>query len=409
MSEVNEINPYKLYLYLIMVLIGVWLVPYTVFNWIMDPYACFGSPRIEGVNAKKTEYRQNAYLAKSCGVLRERPKGVVLGSSRADIGVDTSNKLLKSGRFYNLSLAETNIFILYRYLQHANAGGSIETAVVMLDFFMFNANRPMNVAYNDRFLARDIQSQVNRNVITTLDLVLSLDTFRAAIRTLMRQNEETVLHRRDGMVDVNTLARKKDERKQDLWTAFERNEYHYFSGHYDQYSLRGKHYDSMQIFDALLNYAYTNRINLKMAISPSHARQFETIYAKGLWEVFENWKRQLVVLNERRADQNHRTPFPIWDFSGYNSITVERIPREDGVFGQMFGYYESSHYKSAVGDLVIRRIFGSGDELRGIPDDFGIRLRSDTLEQHLETIRANRKIWRKEAPIDAGAVDGLAG
>ena len=76
---------------------------------------------------------------------------------------------------------------------------------------------------------------------------------------------------------------------------------------------------------------------------------------------------------------------PVWDFSGYNSITSEDK-----------NYRDSSHFYGKIGDLILNRIMGVQEEK--VPDDFGIWVSERNLEAHLKTIRDARAAWRKANP-----------
>jgi hypothetical protein len=76
----------------------------------------------------------------------------------------------------------------------------------------------------------------------------------------------------------------------------------------------------------------------------------------------------------------------LWDFSGYSAQTTEKVP---GGRAQMNGYLESSHYKEALGDTILERIFDpAAPERHG--DGFGVRLRPGNIEPHLSRLRAER-------------------
>src|SRR4051794_35563137 len=46
------------------------------------------------------------------------------------------------------------------------------------------------------------------------------------------------------------------------------------------------------------------------------------------------------------------------DFSGYNEFTTEPVPSDGDRGAQMQWYWESGHYKSALGDHILATIFG---------------------------------------------------
>ncbi|MBT6050167.1 MAG: hypothetical protein HOG49_25505, partial [Candidatus Scalindua sp.] len=138
-----------------------------------------------------------------------------------------------------------------------------------------------------------------------------------------------------------------------------------------------------------------------------HARQSETIVARGIWNDFEKWKRKLVELNEQVALEQNRELFPIWDFSGYNSYTTESVTENGDKESTMQWYWESSHYKKELGDLVLDRIFNYKHPDRVVNDDFGVLLNSDTIEPHLRQIRNDQLLWRQSYTEDVAEIEAL--
>jgi hypothetical protein len=163
----------------------------------------------------------------------------------------------------------------------------------------------------------------------------------------------------------------------------------------------------------ILRLAYTRHKDLRIMINPLHARQEEVMYSSKVWPMWEDWKRTLVRLNEEEARRVGQAPFPIWDFSGYNVVTVEPFPSLSDEAARMRWYWESSHYRSEAGALALARIFGgNGVELRF--KDFGLLLTSSNIEGHLEKIRSDHAQWSKSNPeivreIEAYRAGGEAG
>ena len=60
---------------------------------------------------------------------------------------------------------------------------------------------------------------------------------------------------------------------------------------------------------------------------------------------------------------------PYWDFS-YSSVSFE--PRY---------FYDETHFRNCVGEMALARIFG--DDFLYIPDDFGVYVTSDNVQEHL--------------------------
>jgi hypothetical protein len=158
----------------------------------------------------------------------------------------------------------------------------------------------------------------------------------------------------------------------------------------------------------VLRLAHQKKLDLRLFISPSHARQWETLHVGGLWTTWEDWKRQLVKINVEEASRAAAGPFPLWDFSGYTALTTEPFPALGDVASTMRWYWESSHYKKQLGDLVLDRVFDYRDPSRELPGDFGIRLDPATIEAHLAWIRAGRERWVAQYPDDANEIAQVA-
>src|SRR5437667_6244927 len=153
-------------------------------------------------------------------------------------------------------------------------------------------------------------------------------------------------------------------------------------------------------------------VDLRIFIAPEHAHQLEITAAIGEWASLENAKRAVVqVLAEDSAQHPDARPIPLWDFSGYSSVTTEALP-EPGSRAEMEFYWGSSHFKDVVGDLVLDRLFGLSHPRRTVPPDFGVRLTPATIEPAFARVRADQLAYRRRNPQDAlwirSLVDGSA-
>jgi hypothetical protein len=74
---------------------------------------------------------------------------------------------------------------------------------------------------------------------------------------------------------------------------------------------------------------------------------------------------------------------PFWDFSGYNSVTTDDR-----------NYYESSHYRITVVKYILARVFN--DAAVNVPEDFGVSVTKDNIEEHLKQLFENITDYRKK-------------
>ncbi len=105
-----------------------------------------------------------------------------------------------------------------------------------------------------------------------------------------------------------------------------------------------------------------NNINLILFINPIH----KTTYIDTNFELFIDFKRQLIDLAN------------YYDFSGFNSVTNNN-----------YFWYETSHYRTIVGNFISAKIFN--DKSVEVPEDFGVLVTKDNIDEHLENLRKQIK------------------
>jgi hypothetical protein len=126
--------------------------------------------------------------------------------------------------------------------------------------------------------------------------------------------------------------------------------------------------------EQIVAFCRDHSIDLRIYITPQHAHLVEVAFASGEWPRVEAGKRRLVrILAEETARDPGARQIPLWDFSGYSSVTTEAVP-PPGDPHEMKYYWEASHSKQIVGDFILDRIFALHDRGERVPPDFGRRL-----------------------------------
>jgi len=110
---------------------------------------------------------------------------------------------------------------------------------------------------------------------------------------------------------------------------------------------------------------------------------------------------------EVEAQRARKKPFPIWDFSGYNSITTEELPAIDEPTQTMKWYAESSHYSKNACVLILNRMFNPTITGKDAPNDFGVIITTENIEGHLGLIRASRKQYVETHAEDVSEIREL--
>lgn len=364
----------------------------TGFNAWVDPYAVFRDHAAGDVPQRI----MNERIFKTVKLAREPADVVFIGTSRSDIGIAREQPVLPGKRLVNLSTFGQPIYETRRLLERALQDGKPRSVVLGLDFFAFNALFDPPSDY-----VEDNYSETRKAA-----LLLSVSTLSSGISRLRHpQPGADDCCYLDGFRTPNPLERLRGSYHH-FFTASERmylmEKYLPYPECTFAYARRGREMEStLQDLRAILELAHRNHIDLRLFVSPSHARQWETLAAGGLWASWEDWKRKLVALDEQEAKRAGQPPFPLWDFSGYDEVSSEELPG-DGEPRLMENYSDSSHYTPAIGRRVVARLFGAGN------DDWGTLLTSANVEAHLAAIRAARERYRAGHPRDVEEIAAIA-
>ena len=361
------------------------------FNALVDPFALFNTNRIPGFNELKPEQGSHDRMAKAFRVRLLHPHGVILGSSRAEIGLDPEHPGWdkKAYPVYNLALSSARIDEIHDYLLHAQAHGPLREVVLALDFFMFNANWRHEADFDASRLSDPEYPYSDTEFLSDpIKALFSLDGLKASIETIMAQDKPvTSSNLSNGVRDIRRkwveIQAKGGQRQ--VFLTNNRYELTHADG-WPLFSIQGSKDSSspVETFNKIVEFCQQHNIKLHVFISPINALKQEVIWQLGLGPDFERWKMNLVGILSNSG-------ITLWDFSGYNNITMEPFPPLGDDQTQMKNYWEGSHYRKHVGDLILDRLFAYKGKGKVIPDDFGIRLDPDNIDSQLLAMRKDRE------------------
>ena len=392
-------------------------------NMFVDPYDLFGMPRIAGISLLKPITKNHAMLAKTFQVARAHPVTVLIGSSPVHIGVDAAASAWppEMRPVYNYGIPgayETSTSL--GTLQEAVATGGVQNAVVFLDFQNFfspeNPDRVLLEAERRFRFRPDGTPNPDRRLQRADDMFLSMETMGAlldSLTTIALQQRSNVLNlapdgsgseaefidaaRSDGMYD---LFAQKDAFEVQRAAKLAR----IMAG------WRGTLPD-IDAVAAIIAFAKAHEVKLTLVIAPHHFDAVELYWRVGLWPRVEQLKAELVTLVAAQSDSRLAggdKAVKLWDFLDYSSFNTEPVPPPGDRRTATAWFWEPTHFKKQLGEVMIRRMFGSGAPW------FGTELTPDSLAEHDARIRADRHALvceRKRgvpAMLEAFANDGCA-
>lgn len=364
---------YKKFVLKTLLLITLFIFTIAIFNWLIDPFDIFNSPKIDGLNVNKVSSYPRTY--KAFHLKKLKPEIIFLGTSRTEGGLDPKNKNIKKVA-YNCAFTIGLPFEYEFFAKRAITFGA-KHIIIGADLFAFYAK--------DRFRSDFDLDAFSDNDFKLLKYLISISALKSSIKTIFSNlsNENKILTSNSTMIMQNsahlkaTIAHEKDYYKNYYSKDFNRNQTIHW-----------------EAFERILDMAHKEDVNVTVFISPSHARLWEVLDITQGWEIFEEFRRKLVEINERVAKKHNKEPFSLWDFAGYHELTTEPFPKEQN--GTMKYYFESSHYTKELGDIVLDRIFGGNFYGGQNYPDFGVVINSQNIESHLANLKESRKLWQSQ-------------
>jgi len=326
------------------------------FNWAVDPYDYWGNPRIEGFDRFKPEAHRHLIAGKLKLYARMAPATIVAGNSRTEVGVDP-DAVAAPARLkpiYNFVLpgydTESVVDVVERAVK-LHKPQAIYLGVDFIDFRISQKDWRASVAPAEPKQAEGWSDQLSQ----LASLTLSLDALSDSVGTVLAQraqhpgNTTPAGHsvgEFDALVPTEGHAALFAQRNADYRSRL-------LAGpKVVRWQGRGGNPD-LAALERLAALCRREGIQLVVFTYPYHLdilRQFEDV---GLWPAFADWKSML-------ADFSQRSGVPVWDFAHVDAFTTEVVPAKRDKKTKMRFYWESGHFKAALGDQMIEAMIRGG-------------------------------------------------
>lgn len=402
---------HRRYLVLLVCLLAAGVGLTALVNLIVDPYGIYGLNVKRGLNVIKPHAGVNGAMAKAYQVQRVKPRTLVLGNSRAEVGFNPGSRAWPQALqpVYNLALPGTGPITSLRYLEHAAAVRKPVTVVLGVDFMDFlvhqdegsyrveGAPMPMERRLLVTGSGSPSPDYLQQRIEDFFATVLSLDALIDSISTVNAQHTRypadltergfNPMHDYEGIAKREgyyAMFRQRDQENARAYLRRPKNIY-----------VRGKA-DSpqLEVLRRIIAVCQEQGTELYVVIYPYHAHLLEIFHEADLWPVFEEWKR---ALSRIAAEANRSRNVPrvqLWDFSGYNAISVEPVPEPADRTTATHWYWEAGHFKQELGDVMLQRMFAAPDRLADAA--IGVKLTPENLELEIQRIKQQRA-WYQAA------------
>ena len=261
------------------------------FNWFIDPFEIYWTGEYK---PHRKIFMKKVWIFKAMNVRKITPQSLILGSSRSMIGLEAEHPggdPSVSPR-YNFGVPASNLYEILSFLEHSNELNPIKQAIVGIDFYAFNIFYQGNTEFNDSFLLKEGDSQLLSHFRETMISLFTLTSFDLS-KKKMRSRGEEMFYLNGSLASFYKLPKETTPGK-----LFPYNQNYYLEfmlypppiHHFCLYDKNGEN-PQMRALEKLVNLANRKSIDLRIFIHPIHASLQQIIKYAGLWNEFEDWKK----------------------------------------------------------------------------------------------------------------------
>ncbi|MFH1443772.1 MAG: hypothetical protein ABIG34_00070 [Candidatus Peregrinibacteria bacterium] len=348
------------------------ILPFVIvvaFQWFVDPIYIFG--RREG----SFWWWKQPRISIAFVTRKVKGEALSMGSSR-NANIPSTHNGWDGMRVMKIVLPAATYTEERQYLEHAQAVHPLKKVTVEMSYS--NIDQQIPAQFNpDRLLhitEPTNQFRYNLSIVTDIARALfSADTIQEGVLEFLRVSfEEHVRYyeRISSFKKIFKIATNGIPQKQD---------------------------HPMDELRKMLEFSAAHDIETFFFITPLWAPKEESEVSRFGFDTLEQWKRDLVTLFEEEERKSGKT-FALWDFSGYNTVTLEEMPASGNISNTRW-FWDISHFKEITGEMILDRIFGTCTEPCAIPEDFGVRLTPENIEEHLAKVREDRARYLQEHPV----------
>ena len=393
------------------------------FNFFIDPLALFGSHSLAKFNQYKTEIFFNLHTVKPYHLRKTDAQLVFLGSSRAGGALNPAHSTIPA---YNFSMPGASLYQVDKTYDFASHASPMQQVLISLDFFMFDANNDANrkiqktakqsataLEFSDRLPANKHWASDSRAfrqaIIDHGSALFTFSSLKKSFRTITKQQDfkegriNSLELLDNGFWRVNVVEEEQQKR---FRFSIEKGVRSYCDKRKTAYALTSANNDTegpMALYEKLLRKLHRQGIDANFIILPVHALHMEVLRACHIWPIYIEWKRQIIEINERVAEQERHSAFDIWDFTSYNKITTESLPKENQ---SLQWYYDVSHPNEAAGEVILAAL--QAREANTTVDNFGLRINSGNFEAFIGKLDAEHQVFKLEQADEVNRIASQA-
>ncbi|NEQ44527.1 MAG: hypothetical protein F6K00_13585 [Leptolyngbya sp. SIOISBB] len=353
-------------------------------NLLIDPYGILKKIDIQSINNLKIKQHTNLRLYKAVEVTRQDFDTLLLGTSRVLHGMDPDNiPFPEDQQVYNLGISALKPYEILEYLKHAHVNNpDLEKVYLGLDFWTFDDSRQARAGFETYRLGRKSLS-VRDLIQFNLSLFSLQDSWETV--SISQKNPEISLYSDSGFFNLQSEVDYMNNSNKYDWEEYF---FKWVGGHRSEIeSSISIVEEQLSYLQEIVDYCKTHGIQLTLFSTPIHALQYYDYEQKGRYLRYLEWKRRVAEISS------------FWDFGTFSKVSIETPSPEMQYFS------DTSHFKPILGAWMIQRM--SSHKSSNVPEDFGVWINSENVEQHLQATKIKYQDWKESQPLEIETLDRL--
>lgn len=360
-------------------------------NVAADPFGAYPGWHIDRVALQSRELSNRTSRAE---LLRHGPwSTVIVGTSRALTGYTPDDPAFGGARVCNVGLPGTNMIELERVLLYTLDRAEPDRVMFAVDFLLFSDVRSFSQDYAQSRLSpdRDLLSYHLENLLSARATAASAKCFGAVVLGAKPKFSPLGQAMRQNPIVPGGHRKAFGDRLRSFFVDPETYAGYRYSG------------DRLARFRETVRACRERGVRLDVVVNPVHFAQLEAIEESDLWPAFEQWLRDIAGIVQSERDEPGGDSIRLVSFLACAPYGAEPIPSATETRAAMNWWWESSHFKSGLGSLVLNELYG-----QDVAVAFGVPLTPENVEGHIERARDLRARWKEDRPDDARFVREVA-
>lgn len=341
-----------------------------VTNFVIDGDSSRHLPGERGFIPRSTNH---SALSKLHFLYKQRPDVLYFGSSRVEVGLPAQPALFGNMSVYNAGLSANTLGNTLPLVMHVLGGYTPKVVVLGVDFVSFTPTPSSESNLDMWLLSSNFEEYRLKRLWYDVKRAVTVDASRhslTALRAMLGQRPYDPIKGAGsiaGQTSEQEMLRLTAVRGQYL-TAFQRTLKYAASAPPAPAEVDA----GLKMFEQFVTAACARHLRVRVFTNPRHALAEYMLANNGHWAEVERWK---VALAHIATLHRPGCDLRIFDFSGFNSVTAEAV---DGIgpAAGLANYWEASHFRGKVGQLILKRMFAPDASL---PADFGRELDDDSV------------------------------